>query len=168
MGGGASDLRHHRGAGVAALPINIRVAGMSERYGQARIKRGLFNFALGKGVSALAGMAAIVMVIRALSVQSFAAYSVLVALVEIVTAISRLGLAQALLRYAVPELYAKHFQVSLRRFVNGSITITQRYFARCCGVGVSDVGRAGATHRPGGSASCLQSVSGSSGLALDQ
>jgi|GEM_PF-338290 len=93
---------------------------MSERYGHERIRRGLVNFVLGKGVSAAAGMIAMLLVIRALSVTSFAAYSVLVALVEILTAVSGLGLAHALLRY-VPELYAKHFQVSLRRFVYGSI-----------------------------------------------
>lgn len=93
---------------------------MSERYGHERIRRGLVNFVLGKGVSAAAGMIAMLLVIRALSVTSFAAYSVLVALVEILTAVSGLGLAHALLRY-VPELYAKHFQVSLRRFVYGAI-----------------------------------------------
>jgi O-antigen/teichoic acid export membrane protein len=93
---------------------------MSERYGHERIRRGLVNFVLGKGVSAAAGMIAMLLVIRALSVTSFAAYSVLIALVEILTAVSGLGLAHALLRY-VPELYAKHFQVSLRRFVYGSV-----------------------------------------------
>jgi O-antigen/teichoic acid export membrane protein len=93
---------------------------MNERYGHERIRRGLMNFVLGKGVSAIAGMFAMLLVIRALSVPSFAAYSVLVALVELLTAISGLGLAHALLRY-VPELYAQHFQISLRKFVYGSI-----------------------------------------------
>ncbi|MBV8633326.1 MAG: hypothetical protein JO002_02445 [Burkholderiaceae bacterium] len=95
---------------------------LGERYGHDRIKRGLINFVLGKGVSAIAGMFAIVLVIRSLSVQAFAGYSVLVALVEVLTAVSGLGLAHALLRY-VPELYGMHFQQSLRRFVYGSLLL---------------------------------------------
>jgi O-antigen/teichoic acid export membrane protein len=93
---------------------------MTSRYGRERILRGLLHFVLGKGVSAIAGMFAILLVIRSLSIESFAAYSVLVALVEMLTAISGLGLAHALLRY-VPELYANHYQISLRNFVYGAI-----------------------------------------------
>lgn len=93
---------------------------MSTRYGGERIKRGLLHFALGKGISALAGIFAMLLVIRELSVEAFAAYSVLVALVEMLTAISGLGLAHALLRY-VPELYSRHYQVSLRNFVYGAL-----------------------------------------------
>lgn len=95
---------------------------MSARYSGERIKRGLVHFVLGKGVSAIAGIFAMLLVIRELSVDSFAAYSVLVALVETLTAISGLGLVHALLRY-VPELYSKHYQVSLRNFVYGAVAV---------------------------------------------
>ncbi|MGZ8270518.1 MAG: beta-1,6-N-acetylglucosaminyltransferase [Methylophilus sp.] len=95
---------------------------MSDRYSSARIKVGLLHFMLGKGASAIAGFAAMLLVIRELSVSSFAAYSILVAMVEIITAISGFGLVHALLRY-VPELYAKHYQLSLKKFLTYSICI---------------------------------------------
>lgn len=92
----------------------------TSRYSGERLKRGLIHFVLGKGVSAIAGVAAMMLVIRELSVESFAAYSVLVALVEMLTTISGLGLVHALLRY-VPELYNKHYQISLRKLILGTI-----------------------------------------------
>lgn len=95
---------------------------MTGRYGSERIKRSLTHFILGKAVSAIAGGVAIILVIRLLSVADFAAYSVLIALVEILTALSGFGIAHAILRY-VPELYAKHYEVSLHKFVVGSVVI---------------------------------------------
>ena len=89
---------------------------MIARYGGERIQRGFWHFIVGKGVSALAGVLAMLLVIRELTVESFAAYSVLVALVELLTALSGLGLGHALLRF-VPELYSKRYQVSLRNLV---------------------------------------------------
>ena len=93
---------------------------MSTRYGKKRIQQSLIYFIMGKGVSAVAGVFVMLLVIRELSVESFAAYSVLVALVEMLSAISGLGLAHVLMRY-VPELYSKHYQVSLRNLIYGSL-----------------------------------------------
>jgi O-antigen/teichoic acid export membrane protein len=93
---------------------------MSKRYGKDRVKSGLTHFVLGKAFSAIAGLLAMMLVIRELTVESFAAYSVLVALVEILTAISGLGLVHVLLRY-VPELYAQHYQIALKQLVIGAI-----------------------------------------------
>lgn len=89
---------------------------MSTRFGKARVKRGLVHFLVGKVVSALAGLLAMVLVVRGLSVPEFAGYSVLIALVEVFTAVSGLGLAHVVLRY-VPELYATHRPASLRSVV---------------------------------------------------
>lgn len=95
---------------------------MSARYGKERVSRGLLHFAAGKALSATCGFLAMVLVVRLLSVQDFANYSVLVALIEVATAISGLGISHALLRY-VPELYAKHYVVALRRFVASAVTL---------------------------------------------
>jgi O-antigen/teichoic acid export membrane protein len=95
---------------------------MSERYGGQRFKRGLWHFALGKIVSAVSGFFAMVLVIRLLSIQEFANYSVLISLIEVTTALSGLGLAHALLRY-VPELYVKHYKTALRQFVLGAFSL---------------------------------------------
>lgn len=93
---------------------------MNSRYGRKRIQQGLIYFLIGKGVSAVIGVFTILLVIRGLSVEAFAAYSVLIALVETLGAISGLGLAHILLRY-VPELYSKQYQVSLRNLIYGSL-----------------------------------------------
>lgn len=95
---------------------------MIARYGADRVKQGLLHFFIGKSASALAGIFAMLLVIRELSVEAFAAYSVLVAFVELLTALAGFGLAHALLRY-VPELYAKHYQTSLKQLVYGSTVI---------------------------------------------
>lgn len=93
---------------------------MSIRYGGERVRRGLVHFALGKAVSATCGFVAMILVVRALSVAQFADYSVLVALIEVVTAISGFGLSHALMRY-VPELFARNFTQALRQFVLGAV-----------------------------------------------
>ncbi len=81
-----------------------------------RVKRGLWHFLLGKGVSSIAGLAAMVLVVRGLSIEEFAAYSVLVALVEVFAAVSGLGLSHLVLRY-VPELFNRAKLVVLGRLV---------------------------------------------------
>lgn len=95
---------------------------ISSRYSGDRVRRGLAHFLLGKGVSAVCGFLAMVLVVRALSLQGFADYTVLVALIELATALSGLGLAHMLLRY-VPELYEKQYRLSLRRLVYGAVGI---------------------------------------------
>lgn len=93
---------------------------VSSHYSGDRVRRGIEHFLLGKGVSAVCGFMAMVLVVRALSLQAFADYTVLVALVELATALSGLGLGHVLLRY-VPELYEKQYRLSLRRLVWGAI-----------------------------------------------
>lgn len=93
---------------------------MSDRFGGARVRQGLLHFLLGKGVSALSGFLAMLLVVRVLSVPAFAQYSVLAALTEVFTALAGLGIAHAMLRY-VPELYARNLSLSLWRLVLGGV-----------------------------------------------
>ena len=95
---------------------------MSTRFGKTRVKRGLVHFLFGKVVSALAGLLAMVFVVRGLSVPDFATYSVLIALIEMFSAVSGLGLAHVVLRY-VPELYATHRPTSLRSVILSTLGI---------------------------------------------
>lgn len=95
---------------------------MTQKYGSERIRRGLLHFVVGKGISSVAGFVAMILVIRVLSVAEFAAYSVLIAFVEIINAISGFGLLHVLVRY-VPELYAKHYGESLRQLVSGAVAL---------------------------------------------
>lgn len=95
---------------------------MNMRYGGDRVRRGLIHFGLGKVVSAGSGFVALILVVRALSVAEFADYSVLVALIELITAFSGFGITHALLRY-VPELYGRHHTTALRQFVLGALVL---------------------------------------------
>lgn len=89
---------------------------MSNRYGSDRIRKGLLHFIFGKGFSAIASLVAMILVVRALSPAEFAAYSVLIALVETVGALSGIGIPQIIQRY-VPDLYQKRHDHSLRRLI---------------------------------------------------
>lgn len=90
------------------------------RYGIERIRQGLMHFLLGKGVTAIAGVLTLVLIVRGLSVGEFAAYSALGAFVEIFTALAGFGLTHIALRY-VPELHAQHRDNALRRLVVGTV-----------------------------------------------
>lgn len=107
---------------LAEVPRTSWRENLSTRYGDKRIKRGLMHFFLGKGVSAIAGLVAMLLVVRSLSIADFARYSVLVALVELFTAISGLGLVQVLLRY-VPELYATFKTRALQKLFKYSFAL---------------------------------------------
>lgn len=95
---------------------------MSTRFGAGRVKRGLLHFFAGKVVSAVGGLTAVLLVVHGLSVPEFAAYSVLVALVEVFTAVSGLGLQHVMLRY-VPELYARYQQRALRQLIRTAFAL---------------------------------------------
>lgn len=85
-------------------------------YGRERIRKGAIHFLLGKGLSSIAGMVLLVLLVRHLTVPEFAAYSVLQAFVYVFTAVTGFGLLHVTLRY-IPELYAQHKSDTLRGFL---------------------------------------------------
>jgi O-antigen/teichoic acid export membrane protein len=95
---------------------------MIARYGNDRVKRGLLHFFVGKSVSALGGLLAMLLVVHALPIADFARYSILIGLVEIFTGISGLGLSHVILRY-VPELYASYQTSALRAVVLATFSL---------------------------------------------
>lgn len=94
----------------------------TDPYGGARIRRGVFHLAIGKAVTAVAGIGTFLLLVRVLPVEQFAAYSILFALVGLVEAITGVGLTQILSRY-VPELFVEHRQRALRRLVAGALAL---------------------------------------------
>ncbi len=82
-------------------------------YGAARIKSGLAHFLLGKLLSSVATIAYFVLLVRLLPLDEFAAYTVLTGLVDVVGAISSVGLLHIMQRY-IPELYGSHQNSALR------------------------------------------------------
>lgn len=103
----------------------------SLRYGRERIRRGLVHFLLGKGISAVAGLAVLLLLVRELPVAEFATYSVLQAFVEVFTALTGFGLTHAALRY-VPELYAQHENKVFRGFVLGAAGLRLALLTLAC------------------------------------
>lgn len=90
---------------------------MSSRFGRQKIKTGIKHFLIGKVLSSLAGFIALILTVRGLSISEFAAYSILIALVEYVTALSGFGLTHVVMRY-VPELYGREYYYAFRKFIS--------------------------------------------------
>ena len=91
-------------------------------YSTARIKRGVAYLVGGKAVTAIAGIGTFVLLVRTLSVEQFAAYSILFGLVELIDALTGVGLSQVLSRY-VPELFVQHRRRALRQLVACAIAL---------------------------------------------
>lgn len=85
-------------------------------YGAKRIRQGLMHLLLGKALTSIAGVGTMLLLVRELSLADFAAYSILFGLVELVSAITGLGLVHILMRY-VPEAHAAHRNGVTRRLV---------------------------------------------------
>ncbi|MCO5101770.1 MAG: oligosaccharide flippase family protein [Burkholderiaceae bacterium] len=93
-----------------------RVRPATDPYGTSRIFHGIAYLVGGKAITSIAGVGTFLLLVRVLSIEQFAAYTVLFALVEIFDTVTGVGLAHVLSRY-VPELYAEHRGGALRRLV---------------------------------------------------
>jgi O-antigen/teichoic acid export membrane protein len=89
---------------------------VADPYSVSRIGRGVAFLVGGKALTSIAGIGTLLLLVRGLPVEQFAAYAVLYALVELVDVITGVGLIHVLARY-VPELYVGHQPVALRRLV---------------------------------------------------
>jgi O-antigen/teichoic acid export membrane protein len=85
----------------------------SNPYSSHRIATGMKHFLMGKALTSVAGIGTLLLVIRGLPVQEFAAYSILFGLVEVLLVLTSVGTGQVLTRF-VPEIYARHFAHALR------------------------------------------------------
>ncbi len=82
-------------------------------YSSRRIATGMKHFLMGKALTSVAGICTLLLVIRGLPVQEFAAYSILFGLVDVLLVVTSVGTGQVLTRF-VPEIYAQHFAHALR------------------------------------------------------
>ena len=89
-------------------------------YGASRIKRGLAYLVAGKLLTSVGGIGTFVLLVRVLPVEEFAVYSIMFGLVDLVAAISSVGILHVVSRY-VPEVYSRHLHTSLRRLVFGTL-----------------------------------------------
>jgi O-antigen/teichoic acid export membrane protein len=96
----------------------------SSRYSAGHIRQSARIYLLGKLVSAVGGIIAVILLARYLSIAEFAVYSALTGFVEMFTALAGFGITHALLRF-LPELFAKHQDHSMKRLIGiGILTRT--------------------------------------------
>jgi len=89
---------------------------VTDRYGGAQVRRGLVHFLAGKALTSVAGIGTFVLLVRALPLDEFAAYSILFGLVELIAAVTGVGITHVMARY-VPEVYAIHLNKTFRALV---------------------------------------------------
>jgi O-antigen/teichoic acid export membrane protein len=95
----------------------------ADRYGSTVIGRSIGHFLIGKVVSSTAGFFYLMLIVRRLNIEEFAAYAVLEAFIEMFTALTGFGLTHTVLRY-IPELYGQHYYLAFTRLI--SLTLTLR------------------------------------------
>ncbi|MGH1361676.1 MAG: lipopolysaccharide biosynthesis protein [Burkholderiaceae bacterium] len=88
----------------------------TDRYGGAQVRKGLLHFLVGKALTSVAGIGTFVLLVRALPIDQFAAYSILFGLVELIAAITGVGITHVMARY-IPEVYAIHLNATFRSLV---------------------------------------------------
>jgi len=85
-------------------------------YGASRVTRGLVHLIGGKAVISVAGIGTFLILVRSLPVEQFATYSVLFALVDLIDAVTGVGLSHVLARY-IPELFEQRRHAPLGRLI---------------------------------------------------
>lgn len=86
----------------------------TDPYSASRIGRGVFHLVGGKAVTSVAGVGTFFLLVRELPVEQFAAYTILFGLVELIEAVTGIGLTQILSRY-LPELFVAHRTPTMQR-----------------------------------------------------
>jgi O-antigen/teichoic acid export membrane protein len=95
---------------------------MKQHYGLAAVRSSLAHFLLGKAVSAISSLVALLLAARALGVPQFAAYAVFQAVVNIAGMLTSFGVGQTVIRY-VPELRATNNNLPMYRLIiTGTLT----------------------------------------------
>ncbi|MGE0316115.1 MAG: lipopolysaccharide biosynthesis protein [Lautropia sp.] len=94
----------------------------ADPYSNSRIRSGARSFVLGKAVSSVAGVATLLLVVRALDIAEFAAYSVMFGIVEVLLVVSSVGTMHVLNRF-IPEIFALHYGGALRSLLRVALGI---------------------------------------------
>lgn len=118
-------MRRHSGSYQRPMPN-------SDPYSASRIGRGVSYLVAGKLATSVAGIGTFLLLVRELSIGEFAAYTILFALVEIVDAVSGVGLSHVVARY-VPELFVQRQGATLRRLVLYALSIRVAVLAALLG-----------------------------------
>ncbi len=89
---------------------------MHSPYSRQNVRKGIFHYLLGRGMSGVAGFASVLLLVRAMDVDSYAGYTALSGLVMMIAMFSGLGLDRAVARY-VPEGRENHSAKQLANFI---------------------------------------------------
>jgi O-antigen/teichoic acid export membrane protein len=103
----------------------------SKHYSAAAIRRSFVHFLFGKGVSAIATLLVLFVLVRQLSTSEFATYTSLHALTLIIGLVSSFGIPQLLHRF-LPELRTGQKNRAMYRLLCGGIVIRAMLYAALC------------------------------------
>ena len=105
----------------------------AKHYGLNKVRRSLLHFASGRAMAGLLNLAALILVIKVLSVPEFALYSSLHALVLVLALITSLGVGTTLLRM-IPELRAQDKNSQMYRLMLAGMALRSALFAGGAGL----------------------------------
>ena len=103
----------------------------SRHYSAAAIRRSFVHFLFGKGVSAIATLLVLFVLVRQLSTSEFATYTSLHALTLIIGLVSSFGIPQLLHRF-LPELRTGQNNRAMYRLLCGGVVIRAMLYAALC------------------------------------
>ena len=85
-------------------------------YSRDNVRRGVAHYLLGRGMSAVAGFVTVILLVRHMDMQAYAAYIAILGFCILAGMLSGLGMERALARY-IPEGVMQHPGMPLTRFV---------------------------------------------------
>lgn len=91
-----------------------------QHYNLANVRASLTHFLIGKSLTAVSSITALLLVARALPVPQFAAYAVFQAVVNLIGLLTTFGVGQTVVRY-VPELRAANNNLPMYRLISRGI-----------------------------------------------
>lgn len=89
-------------------------------YSVGRILAGMKHFLMGKAITSIAGVGTLLLTVQHLPVDEFAAYSVMLGLIEVLLALTAVGTGQIITRF-VPEIFNLRYAWALRRLIGWTI-----------------------------------------------
>ena len=102
-------------------------------YSSERIAKGLKHFVMGKALTSVSGIGTLLLVIRGLPIEEFAAYSILFGLVDVLLVATAVGTSQVLTRF-IPEVFSLHYSYALRRLLTLTLGLRFSLLVLCLGV----------------------------------
>jgi pyruvyl transferase EpsO len=96
--------------------IAAAAAAPSSPYSRDSVRKGILHYLLGRGMSAVAGFATVILLVRHMQVSAYAGYTAILGLTTVAGMLAGLGMERALTRF-IPEGHLHHPPQLLARFI---------------------------------------------------